>query len=234
MKKTNLNATIRQEKRKRVKELIKNHYLPAILYGKGIKNQNLTIKKSALMHILKEFGQNALVNLKINDQEKILVFIKYVQKNPVNDNIVHCDFWKIDPNKKLETEIPIVAIDSAPAVEDLQGILIQSKNALEVLALPEKLVPEIQVSIANLKTFEDKIQIKDIVLPEGIETQNDPKETIFSIQEPRSEKELEELEEKPEENVQQVAVEKGKEDETGTEEPAVDKKEIEQKPDETK
>ncbi|MEK7062101.1 MAG: 50S ribosomal protein L25 [Patescibacteria group bacterium] len=219
MKKANLDASVREATRQAVSTLRQEKSIPAILYGKNIKNICLAITKKELTELLEKFGANALINLTIGGDKTILVFLKSIQKDPVTEQILHIDFWKIDPNKPLETEIPIETIGESPAIKELEGILVQSKNELQVSALPDKLIAQFDIDISVLKTFEDKIQIKDIPLIEGITILNEPEETIFSVQEPRSEEELAELEEKPEENIESVAVEeKGKIEDEETDE----------------
>lgn len=210
MKKTQLQAQTRNALGSQAKNLRKKMQIPAILYGKGIKNVNLTLESKSLENLLIKFGANALINLSINQQKPILVFLQDIQRDPINSKIIHCDLWKIDPKKPIKTDIPIKAVGISPAIEEHQGILLQAKNNLNISALPDNLMAEIKVDISSLKTFEDKIQIKDIVTDNEIEVLDNPEETVFSVQEPRSE---EELEEKPEENVERVEVEeKGKEE----------------------
>ncbi|NCN24834.1 50S ribosomal protein L25 [Candidatus Berkelbacteria bacterium] len=230
MKKANLSASVRDATRQAVRTIRQEKSIPAILYGKNIKNINLKIAEKNLTELLEKYGTNALINLTIDDDKTILVFLKSIQRHPVEENILHIDFWKIDPNKPLETEIPVEPIGESPAVKELEGILVQSKNELQVSALPDKLISQFNIDISVLKSFEDKIQIKDIPLTDGITILNEPEETIFSVQEPRSEEELAELEEKPNENIESVAVEeKGKTEDEETTDETKDNTPIQQK-----
>ena len=99
------------------------------------------------------------------------------------------------------------------AVKDLGGTLIKNISEIEVKALPQNIPHEIKVSIEGLKTFEDSIQIKDLILPKDIKISANPEETIASVSAPTNvEEELaKELEEKVE-DVEKVEKEKKVED----------------------
>jgi large subunit ribosomal protein L25 len=213
MEKSTLQAQIRQELGRKTRQLRRQQRIPAVLYGKGIKNLNLTLEIKDVQDLLKKFGANALINLEIDQCKPVLVFLQHIQRDPISNQIIHCDLWKIDPKKEIKTEVPIKAEGEAPAVEELEGILLQNKKRLNISALPEDLIAEVRVDISGLKSFEDKIQIKDILVSDKIKILDNPEEIVFSIQEPRSKEEMEELEEKPEEDVEGVEIEKKEKEE---------------------
>jgi large subunit ribosomal protein L25 len=87
---------------------------------------------------------------------------------------------------------------------------------------------EIKVDISVLDDFEKNLKVSDLSLPEGIEILSDPEEVIAFVQEPRSEEEIEALDEEVVENVEAIEVEnKGEEvpAEAGKEESAEGKTE---------
>ena len=53
----------------------------------------------------------------------------------------------------------------APACKELGGTLVKNIHEVEVRALPQNLPHEIKVNIEGLKSFEDVILIKDLILP---------------------------------------------------------------------
>lgn len=234
MKKVNLQAKIRTILGRKTNQLRAKNQIPAVLYGQNIKNQNLDLSSKDLQHALKLHGANALIDLKIDDQKPILTFLQNIQRHPVSDQIIHCDFWKINPDQEIKTQVIIKPQGTSLAIEEMGGSLLQNKPQIEISALPDKLISELEVDITPLKTFEDRILIKDLNLPRGIKVLDDPEELVLAVQEPRSEEEMEELEEKPVEDVEAVAVEeKGKEEEkTETEAEAETQGKKQEKPDE--
>lgn len=101
----------------------------------------------------------------------------------------------------------------APAVKNLEGVLIKNITEVEVEALPKDLPHEIKVDISCLETFDEHIKIKDLKLPEGVKVLAEPEEVIALVTPPRTKEELEELEEKPEEKVEEVEGVEGEEEE---------------------
>lgn len=181
--------------------------IPANIYGSDFKNQNITVDNLAFNKIFAEAGESSLVNLAIENSEPVKVLVHEVQLNPVTMKVIHIDFYKVNMKEKIKTAIPIKEVGESSAVVDLEGTLVTNRDEVEVECLPADLIPEIEVNLSVLKTFDDVVKVADLKVPEGIEILDDPEEVVFLVQPPRSEKELAELEEKPEEDVEAVEVE---------------------------
>lgn len=206
MEKTILKAEKRDKISKGLFSLRKKQWIPAILYGNKTPNIPLQIYIRDFNFALKTAGQSSLVDLSIGEENPIKTIIHDVQYDPKTGEVIHADIYKVDMNKKIRTEVPIKPTGEAPAVKDLEGSLIINLNEIEIECLPSDLINEIEIDISNLKTFEDKILVKDLNLSENIEVLNDKEETIALVNPPRSEEELEELDEQVEENVEDVEV----------------------------
>ena len=211
------------EKRdKLAKEVRVNHKIPAIIYGKNYKNVNLSLDEITFNRIYKEAGSSNLIDLDFNG-ESTKVLVHDIQLDPVSDKILHVDFLKIDMKEKIKTEIPIEFIGETPLVIEQEGSLITNKDSVEVECLPNDLVDHIKVDISVLTEFEQNIKVSDIKAPQGIEILADPEEVVVLVQPPRSDEELEALEEEVVEDVEAVEVEeKGKEEEASEGEEASD------------
>lgn len=194
METVSLNAELREAVGHKVKQVKREGKIPAVLYGRGEKNMNLSFARSEFEKVYKEAGSSTIVTLKIEGQEPIKTLILEAQFNPVTDKLIHADLYKVNMKEEIHTEIPLEFVGESPAIKDLEGNMITNKDALEVKCLPDKLVSEIQVDISVLKTFDDIIKVGDIVVPEGIEILADAEEIVVQVTEPRSEEELEEIE----------------------------------------
>lgn len=90
--------------------------------------------------------------------------------------------------------------------------MVKNISAIEVEALPQNIPHEIKVSIELLKTFEDRIAVKDLILPQDVEINLEPEEVIALVTPPQDVEK--ELAEEIEENVEGVEkIEKEKDDE---------------------
>jgi len=194
METVSLNAELRGAVGHNAKKILNEGKVPAVLYGRGEENMNLSFSRSEFEKVYKEAGSSTIVSLKIDGKEPIKTLILEAQFNPVTDQLIHADLYKVNMKEEIHTEIPLEFVGEAPAVRDLEGNMITNKDALEVKCLPDKLVSEIQVDISVLKTFDDIIKVGDITVPEGIEILADAEEIVVQVTEPRSEEELEEIE----------------------------------------
>lgn len=195
------------------KDLRNQGKIPAVIYGKDFDNQKLALDETGFNRLYKEAGSSNLVNLKIGDgSDKVL--IHDIQLHPVTGKILHVDFFKINMKEKIKTEVPLEIVGETPLVIEQEGSLITNKDAVEVECLPSDLVDHIKVDVSRLTDFEQNIKVSDLQVPQGIEILDDPEEVIVLVQPPRSDEELEALEEEVVEDVEKVEVEeKGKEEE---------------------
>lgn len=189
-----LNAESRDLLGKKVKILRREGQIPAVLYGRSFKSLSLILDKKEFFKTFREAGEATIINLEIPGKEKFNALIRDIQKDPVTDEILHVDLYKVDMHQEIQTEIPLKFVGVAPAVEEQEGNFITNKDSLKVACLPDRLVPEIEVDIAVLKAFEDLIHIKDLKIPEGIEVLDDPDDIIAQVTAPLSEEELKALE----------------------------------------
>lgn len=175
--------------------------IPAVVYGNGLKNSLVDVDEKDFKRVLKEAGESSLVELLIG-KEKKPVLVHEIQKDPVTDRIIHIDFFQPNLKEEVEVEIPLVFEGVAPAEKDLGGTL--NKNTLEITvkALPQDLPHEIKVNIESLKTFEDHILIKDLVMPKGVVVLKNPEEIVAAVLAPQNIEE--ELAKEITENVEDV------------------------------
>lgn len=217
-----LLAKLRQPGRKNG-QFRKQGFIPAILYGRKIKNLALLIKKQDFEKIYEEAGESTLIKLKIGDdkdessKKDRAVLIHEVAKDPVNDKAIHIDFQQVKMDEVIVVEVSLVFVGQSAAVESENGVLIKSIQAIEVEALPQDLPHEIEVDISSLKTFDDSIYVKDLKLSDKVKVTANPDDVIASVIPPRTSAELEELEEAPAEAEEAEIEEKGKK-EKGAEE----------------
>lgn len=192
--------------------------IPLVLYGHGIKPASLSIKKNIFDKIYSQAGKSTIINLEISDGVEHKTIIHDIQVHPVSGDIIHADIYKVSMKEKIETEIPIVVIGESKAIVELGGSLITNKSTLNISALPSDLIHAIEVDISKIDSFDKQIHVKDLIIPKTIEILDDIEEVIAFVQEPRSEEELAQLDEKIESSIEEVEVEKrGKEDEEKTE-----------------
>jgi large subunit ribosomal protein L25 len=200
-------------------EKLTDDFIGAIVYGSGLENVLLKLKTVDFAKAFKHAGESNLIDLEIEGQGSFKVLIKEVQRDPVKDFFVHVDFYKVDMDKEITTEIPLEFIGESKAVKELGAMLIKSIDQVEVECLPKDLVDHIDIDISVLAEIGDSLQIKDIKWPKGLKILNNEEDALASIVEPRVEEEV-----APTPVAETVASETSKDDKTTTKDKEEEKK----------
>ncbi len=222
-----LEARKREETGKKVNKLRKSGLIPAVVYGRETEPQNLAVDFFSFQKIYEAAGRSSLIDLKIENKPPLKVIIQDIQTDPLTDKFINIDFHAVKMTEKITAEIELKFVGESKAVKEDGGVLVKNIDKIKVEAYPQDLVHEIEVDISNLKTFDDIIHISELKIPEKIKILNDGKETVALVTPPRSEAELEALEETVEEKVEEVEKvgEKEKAEAEEAEEAAPEKKE---------
>jgi large subunit ribosomal protein L25 len=200
-----LKAQVRNTVGKKLKSLREKGIIPGVVYGHGHKSISLEINYEEFRNVFEKAGESTLIKLMVGEHIKN-VLIHDIARDPMSDKFIHVDFYQVRMDKTLTAEVQLVFVGEAPAVKNLDGILVKNITEVEVEALPKDLPHEIKVDISFLDSFDKRIRIKDLQLPVGVKVLAEPGEVVVSVEPPRTEEELKALEEKPEEKVEEVEV----------------------------
>lgn len=217
-----LSAKIRKEAGRKTRALKESGRIPAVVYGHKIKNVSLDVDYKEFEKVYRKAGVNSLIEIDLaGEKDKKIVLIHEIQKDPLTDKFIHIDFFETSAKEEVEVRIPIVLEGVSLAVKDLGGTLVKNIAELHVKALPQNIPHEIKVSIDGLKTFEDRILVKDLNLPKDVKVSAKPDEIVVSVAQPsKVEEELAEEIKEEVENVEKVVKEKKTEDVVEEEKPA--------------
>ncbi len=219
-----LSATIRNSFGRKTKAMRNEGHIPAVVYGPGVKNFSIEVDEKEFIKVFRKAGESSLIELVIEgepsdakalagEERKKPVLVNQIQKNPVTDKIIHIDFFQASLKEEVQVAIPLIFEGVAPAEKDLGGTLNKNILELEVKALPQNLPHQIVVNVDVLKTFEDHILVKDLVIPANVTVLKKPDEIVAQVLAPQKVEEELATEIKEEvENVEKVVKEKKEED----------------------
>ena len=143
--------------------------MPAVFYGRKEEAVSIILSKKDFEKVWKEAGESSVIELEgVGDSKEAL--IHDVDIDPVSGHVRHADFYIIEKGKKLTVKVPIEFEGTAPAVKELSGTLVKVIHELEIEALPKDLPQNITVDVSSLTTFESRILVSDMKLPEGVES----------------------------------------------------------------
>jgi len=204
MEKVELKAKMRDVFGKKTNKGRAAGLIPAVVYGRGIESVSLWVNMLDFRRLLKKSGESTMIGLEIDGKNDRNVIIYEIQRNPVTDSIIHVDFFQVRMDEEIETEVELEFIGESLAVRDLGGVLVRNMDEIEVKCLPGDLPSRINVDISVLNTFEGRICVKDLKIPEKVKIELDPETVVALVSAPRSEEELGKLDEKVEADVTKV------------------------------
>lgn len=186
-----LAAQSRQLTGKKVKTLRQKGEIPGVVYGHGVKPEAITVEKVALKKAYAKAGSGTLVDLTIDQKNPLKVLFHEPQIHYLTGEPIHFDLYAVRMDEEIETTIPIHFVGIAPAVEELEGNFIANKDELTIRCLPANLIPNVEVDISVLKTFDETIRVSDLQVPETVQITDEPEDVVALVTAPRSEEELE-------------------------------------------
>jgi large subunit ribosomal protein L25 len=188
--KVQLKAQVRSESNGKAKKVRSTGFIPAVVYGFGVANKNIKVKKHDFEKVFATAGEFNLIDLSVGDDASpVKVIVKDVQRDNLSSDFIHVDFYQVDMTKKITTEIPLNFIGEAKAIKEFGGTLVKNMDSVEVECLPGDLVSHIDVDISVLENFDQFIRLNDLVLPKGITLANDTNEAVVGVVEIKIEEE---------------------------------------------
>ncbi|GAB7527127.1 50S ribosomal protein L25/general stress protein Ctc [Paraburkholderia sp. 2C] len=142
---------------------------PGIVYGASSEPQLIELDHNALWHALKkESFHSSILDLEVAGKAQ-QVLLRDVQYHPFRQIVLHVDFQRVDPNKKLHTKVPLHFMnqETNPAVKLSGAVISHVVNEIEVECLPAALPEFLEVDLAKIEAGQT-LHAKDIVLPAGV------------------------------------------------------------------
>jgi large subunit ribosomal protein L25 len=179
-----------QVQRAEVKKLRASGRVPATIYGRQAKPQNLEISAKEISDLIHHsVSENLLVDLSVeNDaRSKRLALVQEIQHHPLDGKVLHVDFHEVAENEKVTVQVPVETTGEAVGVK-AGGVLEHVLFKLKVRCLPKDLPEQIVVDVTSLEIGK-AFHISDIKAPEGVEILGDKHITVVAVAAPRAEEE---------------------------------------------
>jgi large subunit ribosomal protein L25 len=184
-----LAAARREITGKKVSYLRRDGKLPAVVFGRGLESDSLTIDAHEFENIRRNAGANALIDLSVDGGTNTPVLVYGVQTHRVTRRPLHVDLYVVRMTEELTVDVQLVPDGQAEAIETLGGTLLHVLETVRVRALPDHLPQSIHYSIESLATFDDAIHVRDLTIPEDATLLTDGDEVVAKVLPPRVEEE---------------------------------------------
>lgn len=164
-----LEAQARTVIGKKVRALRRQGATPIHVYGPGGEPATLQVDTAILKQAVNTAGRTHLITVKFNGTSA-LSFVRDVAVSPVTGELQHVDFLRVDPNRPIDVTVPVIVVGDSPATRGGQGNVSQMLRTVRVRALPTSLPDKLEANISGLLEIGASIRVRDLKLPDGVES----------------------------------------------------------------
>ena len=164
-----MDATLQAEKRdtrgkNEARRLRAAGKIPAVLYG-AEKGQAvpIAVDPKMLSRILhSDSGVNTLIALQgLEGAADARVLVKEYQLDPIQNKVLHADFYQVAMDKTLTVTVPVVLKGEAKGVKQQGGIVDFVNREIEIEVLPGNIPEHIDIDISELMLGQG-IRVRDV------------------------------------------------------------------------
>ena len=192
-----LAAELRAVKGKKTRRLRRAGLVPGIVYGPSSDSMSVQFPYRAVELTLMQAGGTNLIDIMV-EGKAYPSLAREVQRDVVNDKILHVDFLAVDASQRIRVEVPIVMEGRSPVVVAREGILITGRSTLTLEVYPDDIRDRIIIDLNQLEELGAEVLVGDLEFGENVTVHSDPNEMLAKIVQPaaaRAEEELDELDE---------------------------------------
>ncbi len=147
------------------KQLRRDGYLIANIYGKGFENVNAAFKSNEFIRAMKNKDSIAF-DVKVAGNTHKVVIQDY-QSEPINGGLVHVDLMVATPGVKATYSVPVTAEGTPKGLKN-KGMFVYHKKRIPVKCTIENL-PEAFHFVTDDLDAGDNFLVRDLSLANGVE-----------------------------------------------------------------
>lgn len=184
-----LKAQKREELSKKNNIIKKTGLIPAVLYGKKFANQNLKVVAKEFLNVYKQAGTSTLIDLEIEEEKPIKIIVADIQRDPVQNGIIHIDFKQINMQEEITADVALDFIGESPAIKKFGGVVLKNIESVEVKCLPADLPHDLKVDLSKLSAIDSHFAVKDLDISDKVKILNDADDVIAIVKAIKAEEE---------------------------------------------
>ena len=180
-----------QSRRNGARKLRAAGRVPAVIYGRQAKPQNLEVNAKDISDLIHHSAsENLLVDLSVENDARArrLALVQEIQHHPLEGDVLHVDFHEVTEDEKVVIQVPLETVGEAAGVKNAGGVLEHVVFKLKVRALPRDLPEQMVVDVSHLELGKS-IHLGEIKAPAGVEILGDKNISVISVALPRTEEE---------------------------------------------
>lgn len=185
-----LSVQTREKFGKATKALRREGFIPAELYGHGIKNEHLSVPVKDFTKAFKEAGTSTILYLLVGKEKKPAI-IHDVVHDSLTGAVAHVDFYAVRMDEVITAKIPLEFVNESSAVKEKGAIINKSMSEIEVEALPQDLPHAFVIDLSMLDDLDKSIYVRDIKVPKGVKILVEEDTAIATATPPLAEEKIE-------------------------------------------
>jgi large subunit ribosomal protein L25 len=180
MDKVVLKAESRQTGRHPVREVRDADRVPAVVYGKSVEPQAISLESRALTTAL-HAASGGLIEMEIAGQPQLHVLVREIQRHPTRRSIQHVDFMAVSMTQRVRLHISIAPDGQAPILSNQDMVLVRTLDAVEVECLPGDIPDRLMAPLGKLETVDDEVYVSDLIVPATVKVLTEPNHVIYAV-----------------------------------------------------
>jgi large subunit ribosomal protein L25 len=177
-----ISAKSRDERGKNAaRRLRRAGLVPGIVYGGKGDNVAVSVDPKSLQKVLRsEAGRNAILKLDIAGQGAANAILKSWQVDPIKENFLHADFYRIAMDVAIRVTVPVAVRGEARGVKVDGGVLELVLREIEVECLPGDIPERIEVDVSDLG-LNQSVRISALPVPQKVKVLESPDHVVVHV-----------------------------------------------------
>jgi len=169
---------------KKVKQLRKQGFVPAIVYGGDMQATAVQADAAAATKVWKTAGKHQPVEITLSGKKQ-LTMIKSADLEPTKRSLRHLSLHVVKGNEKVETEVAIHVKGSGETPAEKAGLVVLTTiESVQISALPKNLPDAVEVPGEKLVEAGHHLTVADILPIDGVTILSDPEQIVVTVYEP--------------------------------------------------
>ncbi|MCL2210274.1 MAG: 50S ribosomal protein L25 [Treponema sp.] len=155
----------------------KNGRIPAVIYGRSGKAVSIDLDSADFVKGTKGISESTIVKVEV-EGKSYDAFVKSSQRNIIDGNILHIDFYEVESGVALRAKVSIILQGNPVGVRE-GGMLENPLHEIEIECLPKDLPERIEIDVSGLKANQS-LHVRDIPLAPGVKLLSNP-DKVFAL-----------------------------------------------------
>ena len=177
-----VNAKGRTDRGKNAaRRLRREGFIPGVVYGGKGDNIAVAVDPKALQRVLRsEAGRNTILKLDIAGAGATNAILKSWQRDPIRENFLHADFYRIAMDVAIRVTVPILVKGEARGVKVDAGILELIMREIEVECLPGDIPEHIDIDVSDLG-INGALRVSDLPVDARVKILKDADQVVVHV-----------------------------------------------------